>query len=123
MSAALELKVNGTALPDGVVGFSMNDELLWSEGTGRAAEDGLMVGSVVASKRTFTITWGVISQADYNAILGALPGGFFGFQARTYNNLLANVTAYRGAVSGGEYVGNAGGACYWKGVSVDIVER
>lgn len=123
MSSALDIKVNGSALPDGIVSLSMGSELLWSESTGRAAENGLMVGSVVASKRTFSIGWGVIDQAAYNAIMGMLPAGFFRFEARTYNNLLADMTAYRGAINGGEYLGKHGGKSWWRGVSVDIVER
>ena len=123
MSDALTLKANNVALPDGVIGLRMNNELLWSEGTGRAAENGLMVGSVVATKRTFSITWGVLSQAEYNALVAAVPVGFFAFYAKTYNNVLASMTAYSGGVNQGEYVGKAGGACYWKGVTVDVVER
>lgn len=123
MSDALTLKVNNVALPDGVTEFRMGSELLWSEGTGRAAENGLMVGSVVASKRTFTITWGVISQADLNAIIAAIPANFFTFYAKTYNNVLASVKAYRSTINCGDYVGKAGGACYWKGATVDIIER
>lgn len=123
MSDALTLKVDNVALPDGVTEFRMNDELLWSEGTGRSADSGLMVGSVVAAKRTFTITWGVVSQTELNAILAAIPANFFTFYAKTYNNVLASVRAYRGAISCGDYVGKAGGAAYWKGATVDIIER
>ena len=46
MADALTVKINGTALPEGVVEMKMDNELLWSEGTGRAAENGLLVGSV-----------------------------------------------------------------------------
>ena len=123
MADALTVKINGTALPEGVVEMKMDNELLWSEGTGRAAENGLLVGSVVAVKRTLSLTWGVLTQTQVNTLMAALPNGFFNLQVSTYNNTLVNMSAYHSAVNLGNYAGKAGNACYWKGFSVDFIER
>ena len=122
MATAFSARVDGTALPEGVVSFSRNEELLWSEGTGRAANSGLMVGSVVAPKTTYMISWGPITQADYAAIVAAFPLGFFAFSATAGGGSVANVTAYRGTIAA-EYMGMYGGEAWWKGVSVEIIER
>lgn len=118
----LSLTVNNTTLPGEVTEFRRGNELLWSEGTGRAANNGLMVGSVVANKQTFSIVWGVITQAQYEAIIAAFPSGFFTFRATEGSRVISNVTAYRSNITG-EYLGAHGGVGYWKNVSVDLVER
>lgn len=119
---AISIEVAGTRLPEGLVSLSRGSELLWSEGTGRAAASGLMVGSVVAEKQTYTLTWGVIDQAAYNALIAAFPPGFFAFRVVNDGNVLADIMAYRSTVSG-EHIGTHGGKSWWRGVSVDIVER
>ena len=120
--ATLEIKFGGSALPTEVTELKRNDELLWSEGTGRSATTGEMTGSVVATKQTWTISWGVITAAQYATIRSVIDGGFKNLSIKLNNTTLANCTAYRGAISG-ELMGSFGGTIYYRGVSVELVER
>lgn len=121
MADALKIVVGGVEMPGGVVALKRSDELLWSEGTGRAATSGLMAGSVVAKKQTWSIQWGIVPKADYDRIK-AIPGGFVSLVVQSNGATLANITAYRSNV-GGEFLGVFGGVAYWKGVTVDLIER
>lgn len=118
---AITIKVNGTALPGEVVEIERGDELLWSDGTGRGAVNGLLVGSVVAAKQTWQIRWGVVTQAQYDAIR-AIPQGFFTLLVQDGSSTLANLSAYRSNITG-THVGTLGGASYWKDVEVQLIER
>ena len=125
---AITIKVNGTALPGEVVEIERGDELLWSDGTGRGAVNGLLVGSVVAAKQTWQIRWGVVTQAQNDAIR-AIPQGFFTLlvQDEPSNiedepSILAYLSAYRSNITG-SHVGTLGGASYWKDVEVQLIER
>lgn len=118
---ALTLKAAGVTLPAGVVELRRNDEILWSEGTGRGADNGLMVGAIVAYKQTYSIRWGMLTEAEY-ATIRNLPGGFWNFTAKLGSATLANFSAYRGAVAG-EFVNTISGQNYWKNVSIDIIQR
>ena len=115
------IKANGTALPSGVTEFKRGDELLWSDGTGRGAASGKMIGTVVASKQTYSVTWGMLTNSQYNALRNAIPKGFFTMAATSGNATLASITAYRGSISG-TLVASLD-ADYWKDVKVDFVER
>lgn len=116
------IRINNTTLPGGVVAIKRSDELLWSEGTGRSATSGNMVGSVVAKKQTYSIEWGVITQAQYDAIRSAIVQGFFTLTITVGSTTLANISAYRGTISG-QLLSTIGTSNYWKGVTVDVVER
>ena len=119
--AILRITVGGTVLPGGVVSIKRGDELLWSEGTGRSADSGVMVGSVVASKQTWTIKWGIISQTDYNAIRAAVPGGFLTISIEV-DGAVTSFSGYRGAITA-EHIGTHGGVAYWKDLTIDLIER
>lgn len=122
MAEAITVKVNGITLPSELVSLRRGDEILWSEGTGRSADNGLMVGSVVATKCTYTLEWGVITQDQYAQIISAIGAGFFNFQVITNGGTIANISAYRSNISG-DYLGKFGGVAYWRGVTVEIIER
>ena len=122
MAAALDIRINGQAIPNGIVSLRRGDEILWSEGTGRSAESGVMVGSVVAAKNTYSIQWGIITQEEYAAIISIIPLGFFTLTIATNGGTIANIQAYRGNISG-DYIGKHGGRAYWQGVAVDFIER
>lgn len=117
---ALALYAGGVRLPDPVE-VVRSDELLWSDGTGRGAEDGLLVGSVVAKKQTWTVRWGVVAWSEM-AVLRSIPQGFFRFQALDGSEELADFTAYRSNVQS-TLVGTVGGVRYWKDVEVQFTER
>lgn len=117
----LTIKVDGTALPGEVVEMKRGDETLWSDGTGRSADNGLMVGSVVASKQTWTVRWGIVTQTQYDRIR-AIPTGFFALLIQEGSSTLASITCYRSNVTG-EYLGVHGGTAYWRDAEVQFIER
>lgn len=120
--ATFEIKVGGTALPPEVTSLQRSDELLWSEGTGRSASTGEMSGSVVAGKQTWTVSWGVLTAAQYAAVRSAIGGGFKPLSVKLDGATVADCTVYRGTVSG-ELMGVLGGVMYYRNVSVELVER
>lgn len=122
--AVLTITVGGTTLPGGVVELKRNDELLWSEGTGRAASSGQMVGSVVAQKQKYSIRWGVITEAQYSTIRSAIGAGFLSLAITINNASFASATVYRGTLAG-EFLGVVGNTAvaYWKDVTVELIER
>ena len=122
MANPLKIRVGGTLLPGEVTGLKRGDELLWSEGTGRSASSGAMTGSVVAAKETWTVEWGVITAAQYNAIKAACGRGFKSLVITAGSTTLADVTAYRGAITG-ELLSVLSGTPYYKNVTAEFVER
>ena len=122
MANAFQVTINSTVMPDDITDVSRSDELLWSEGTGRSATTGAMSGSVVAKKQTYTIQWGVITAAEYTTIRNAVGGGFMPLKIEVNGATLANITVYRGNISG-SLLGVFGGVAYYKDVSVELVER
>lgn len=126
---AFTVKVNGTALPGEIIECRVGRELLWSEGTGRSADNGTLVGSVVSRKQTWTVTWGVITQAEYNAIC-AIPEGFFNLLITDGNTTLADITAYRSDIQAyllGTFpntrLNPLSGTRYWKNAEVQFTEQ
>lgn len=117
---AITIKVNGTALPSAVE-VERGDEMLWSDGTGRGATNGLLVGSVVAKKQTFRVQWGVLTSAEYEQVR-AIPEDFFTLLVQDGSATLANLPAYRSNITG-SVLGTYGGTTYWKGVEVQFTEQ
>ena len=117
---AFVVTAGSVTLPSGVTTFKRGDELLWSEGTGRGATSGKLVGTVIANKATYTLEWGVLTNTEYQTIR-TIPNGFFNFTASSDGVTLANISAYRGAITGDMLTTLDG--VYWKGVSVSFIER
>ena len=70
-----------TALPS-PVSLKPSHEIIWSEDTGRAQSGenkAKMIGSVVDTKITYEIKWGIISASDLQTIKSYLHSGFFYF--------------------------------------------
>lgn len=62
------LMINGVDMPTPVVdGVQITEEKIWSANTGRVSS-GKMVGSVIAVKRTITITWPTLTAAQAKKI-------------------------------------------------------
>ena len=118
----VEVKINNVTLPSSITALKRNDELLWSEGTGRAANSGLMVGSVVSKKMTYNITWGVLNQSEYNAIRNAFTDDFFNLKITLNGEVVCNASFYRGTITA-DVLQSLGNTNYWKGVAVDLVQR
>ena len=125
--ATVSISVGGTSLPGAkVTGLKRNDELLWSEGTGRSASSGQMTGSIVAEKRTYSIEFGPLTASEYATVRGVAGKGheFCAVSISVAGSSLENGSRsfYRSAVPG-ELMGVFGGVAYYGGVAVELVER
>ena len=114
--AALIIKGNGITLP-APVSIQSNGELIWSDDTGRSAS-GDLIGTALAEKQTFDITWGVLTQQEFETIQSALPKGFFPFQIGEQT-----FTVYRGPLKGEQlgYIGD--GVLYYRSASVSVIQK
>lgn len=116
-----------TALPS-PTDLKRTDEQIWSENTGRETSSGaMMVGDSVAEKKTFAITWGILTEVQLNTIRTKMPRGFFTFKvtstgSNSSEQVLANIEAYRSNIES-EYLGILDGTVYYKSASVEVIER
>ena len=110
-----EITVNGDALAS-PVSISNSDEIIWSSGTGRSA-NGLMSGDVIANKKTIQISWGILTQDEYNAIRN-IPSGFFNAVV-----LGQSIRAYRSTISGSCLGTFIDGITYYNDVSTSFIEQ
>ena len=117
---ALTIACDGVTLPD-MTKAGRGDEMLWSDGTGRGATNGLLVGSVVAEKQTWSLEWGPLTTAEYD-VVRAIPIGFFAVAVSDGSATVWEGTCYRSNVTG-ECMGTFGGTTYWGGVTVQLTER
>ena len=111
-----EISVGGVALASPVE-ISINNEIIWSSSTGRSAS-GLMTGDVIAEKRTFSIKWGIITEAERNLIKSKLVARFC-----TANILGQSITGYRGTITETVMGRLSDGVTYYNGLSVSIIEQ
>ncbi|WP_048783197.1 hypothetical protein [Streptococcus sp. 263_SSPC] len=110
-----EIIVNGVALAS-PVSISNSDEIIWSSGTGRSA-NGQMSGDVIANKKTIQISWGILTQDEYNAIRN-IPSGFFNAVV-----LGQSIRAYRSTISGSCLGTFSDGITYYNDVSTSFIEQ
>ena len=110
-----EITVNGVALAS-PVSISNNDEIIWSSGTGRSA-NGQMSGDIIANKKTIQISWGILTQDEYNAIRN-IPSGFFNAVV-----LGQSIRAYRSTISGSCLGTFSDGITYYNDVSTSFIEQ
>ena len=116
---------NMTLLPS-PVSLKPTEEIIWSENTGRAqsgTNKAKMIGDVVATKRTYNITWDMLTAAELSTIRTKLKAGFFIFglgqtlaEARTNSG-----SFYRSEIAYDTV--QAGGETRYKGVSVSVIEQ
>ena len=116
---AITISANGVTLPSPVE-IGTGEEIIWSANTGRSTT-GLMIGDVVAEKRTLNIRWGVLTAAQYNQIRNNIRSGFYPFTL-TINGSSTTITAYRGAITG-TLLGTFGGTAYYQEASVSIIQQ
>ena len=116
---AITIRGNGVTLPspDAV---TASDEIVWSANTGRAAS-GKMLGDVVADKKTFAITWGVLTRAELQIIRNALQSGFHPFVLEE-DGTVTTIQAYRGTISA-ELLGSFGGVTYYRDVTATVIQQ
>ncbi|WP_049555199.1 MULTISPECIES: hypothetical protein [unclassified Granulicatella] len=110
-----EITVNGVALAS-PVSISNSDEIIWSSGTGRSA-NGQMSGDVIANKKTIQISWGILTQDEYNAIRN-IPSGFFNAVVQGQS-----IRAYRSTISGSCLGTFSDGVTYYNDVSTSFIEQ
>lgn len=110
-----EITVNGVALAS-PVSISNSDEIIWSSGTGRSA-NGQMSGDIIANKKTIQISWGILTQDEYNAIRN-IPSGFFNAVV-----LGQSIRAYRSTISGSCLGTFSDGITYYNDVSTSFIEQ
>lgn len=111
-----------TELPS-PVSLKPSYETIWSEDTGRAqsgTNKAKMIGSVVASKRTYAIKWGILSYSEFEQVKSLLHSGFFYFGIGT-SSPSDPEKFYRSEIS--VDVIQAGDTIYYKDASVSVIEQ
>ena len=116
---AVTIKANGVALPSPTE-IETSDEIIWSANTGRSTT-GLMVGDVVAEKKTLTIRWGVLTAAEFDGLRSTLGTGFRPFTL-DLDGAAVTITAYRSALTGA-LLGTFGGVTFYRDAAVTIVQQ
>lgn len=108
-----------TTLP-APVSLSVADEIIWTSDTGRTLS-GLMVGDVIAQKKTLSIKWGVLTESELSRIKNTLIAGFFPISFRD-DGIDITIETYRGTLTK-DHLGWVGGSYYYRSASVDIIQR
>lgn len=116
---AITIKGGGVTLPS-PVSVTAGNEIIWSSNTGRSAS-GKMIGDVIAEKKTFAITWGVLTRAELESIRTQLISGFYPFSL-IEDGAVTSITAYRGTLSA-TLLGSFGGVTYYKDVTVSVIQQ
>lgn len=114
------LKANGVALP-APVEITINDEIIWSQSTGRAA-DGTMLGDVIAEKKNIGIKWGVLKAQDVKKITSNVKAGFFTLKFEDEGEVL-EIKCYRGTTTK-EQIGELSDGIFWyRSVSSSMIQK
>lgn len=100
--------------------LSVNDEIIWTSETGRTLS-GRMVGDLVAQKKTVSLKWEFLTEAEEKLIKNTLIAGYFPISFHD-DGVDITIEAYRGTLSK-EQLGWISGIFYYRSVSVDIVQR
>lgn len=112
---------SGSVILPAPVSLSVNDELIWTSGTGRTLS-GYMVGDVVTEKKNVNIKWGYLTEAQIKTIKDTLVPGFFPVSFHD-DGVDITIESYRGTLSK-EHLGDIGDGTYWyRSASVDIIQR
>jgi hypothetical protein len=115
MSKTLDLYAGGVLMPSPTE-VSIDDEIIWSEDSGRTLA-GTMVADVVAEKKTLSITWGFMTDSDFEKIKTYMIAGFF-----PISFCGVSITSYRGTLSH-VVAGKFGGEIWHKSASVKVVQQ
>lgn len=104
--------------------ITCSEEIIWSANTGRSitpSDGALMMGDVVAQKKTFNIQWGILTQAEYNKIRTGLKAGFYPFTLVLGSEVIT-INAYRGTITA-ELLGAPDGKVYYRSAQVSVIQR
>lgn len=101
--------------------ITVDDEIIWSSNTGRAAS-GDMVGDIVAEKKSISIKWGVLTESELVLIKQVMISGFFPFSFHD-DGIDLTISSYRGTLSKEQlgYIGD--GIFYYRSASVSIIQK
>lgn len=114
------LTAGGVEMPCPVA-LKVDHEIIWSSGTGRSST-GLMVGDVVAEKKTLFVEWGVLTEEELDRIKNYMTAGFFQITFHDFGGT-ASITGYRSTLSA-ELIGTlSDGLTYWKGATVQLIQQ
>lgn len=114
------LTANGVALP-APVEIIVNDEIIWSSSTGRAA-DGTMLGDVIAEKKNISVKWGVLKAQDVKKISKNVKAGFFTLRFEDEGEEV-EIKCYRGTTTK-EQIGELSDGIFWyKSVSSSMIQK
>ena len=113
------IKAGGVSLP-APTKVTSSDESIWSSNTGRTSA-GTMEGTLVATKLTVDVEWGVLTEAELCTIVNATGGKFFNLEVQD-NGAVKTVKVYRGTLKKEQlgYIGD--GTFYYKNASVSFIE-
>ena len=118
--SAVTLRAGGTTLPSPTE-MSIDDELIWTSDSGRDLS-GLFSGDVIAQKKTVSLTWGILTQAEVVTLQTKLCPGYFPLVFTDASGEIS-IEGYRGTLSKQMlgYIGD--GVFYYRSVSVTFVEK
>lgn len=103
------------------VSLSVNDEIIWSNNTGRTAS-GDMTGDVIGEKKNLEIQWGVLPESEVKKIKDNFQTGFFPLTFRD-DGVDVTISTYRGTLTK-EHLGYAGdGIYYYRSVSASVIQQ
>lgn len=114
------LVANGVELP-APTKITVNDEIIWSSSTGRAA-DGTMLGDVVAEKKNISIEWQYLTAVQTKKIATNVKAGFFDMKLEDGGDVIT-IRCYRGTTVK-EALGELDdGIYYYKTVSSNMIQK
>ena len=70
-----EVLRSGDVVLPAPVSLTVNDEIIWTADTGRTLS-GYMIGDVLATKKTLSIRWGILTEDELVLIKNTLVAGF-----------------------------------------------
>jgi hypothetical protein len=113
-------KARGVTLPSPTA-VTINDELIWTAETGRLY-NGAMFGSVIAQKKTVSLTWEYLTAAEMLLIKNNCTGGFFSFTF-VDDGTTQSITVYRGTLVKERLAPTGDGIVRYKKVTVDLIQQ
>ncbi len=114
------LSAGGVVLPP-PVSISVDDEIIWSEDTGRTLS-GDMVGDVIAEKKKLSIKWQFLQESELAIIKSKMIAGFFPITFRD-DGIDVTISSYRGTLSK-EQLGRLGDGIFWyRSATVNLIQK
>lgn len=116
-----EVLRSGDVVLPAPVSLTVNDEIIWTSDTGRTLS-GYMIGDVLATKKTLSIRWGILTEDELVLIKNTLVAGFMPITFHD-DGIDMTIEAYRGTLSKEQLGRLSDGVFYYLSASVDIIER